>query len=897
MDVNGTRFHLLLGAPDWERCLDCGGALAGRLGEADCDLAWDARHGAIRLRPLLAFHRTPVGGARLRPEDRRGAARDRYGNWFRIDDRGTGIVARSAGAAWAPWWPATPPPQPAPVPGRFGACPAAPTLAPSPHLAGLAITADHYLVAGLVEPAGILVFDLHANGPPRWRLWPAGVPFAPFAIATRPGGGVFVLDRENARLWALDRRLDLPTGLRIPGTAPAFAAAGAEPRATPLLASPNPLAVLAPGAPPTPIDAVAVIALQDGSALLLEAQGADGFAAVWRATNGSLRGPASTAAMTASLAPEAREGFFLVGHDLAVLSDGAVAIATPEGDQAFAFTLGLDADAPTLEPLPDHLPMRLFGGQSLTTTPDGPFYDSGPDGRPVPLVAQRRPRHTESATFVTPIFDGREAGCVWHRLMLDMALPQGAAVKVASVANDDRAALLPAATDADALASLAWGDDEPTPYRRADGPERPFGDAAVAARFPTHETLFQAATGRWLRLRVTLAGDGRATPRLRALRAWYPRFSWTARYLPAVYREDAASASLLDRMLANLEGLLTGIEERIAAAHLLLSARTAPAEALEWLAGFFGVVLDPRWDAHRRRLLLRHAVRLFELRGTARGLSLALHLALDAEVCNATFAESPARPDPIRLVERFRTRRFADVQLGLAGGGAPAAAPVAGRRWRAEDGAAALDVRWRAARGLPPGARYPVLAPTDAMQRGAWERFSRDTLGFVPGGTATGWIDFVARRRGSPAPLPPTLPTTLPDLAPALGAWVLFQQAVAARTPLAHRFTVMLPVGFGVTPDPVRVALAQRIVALERPAHTAFDVRLFWAMFRLGEARLGLDTALGAGSRDAALMPSFVLGRDAVGGAHLAPGHPADLPDRVVLDRDRVADTARLGGP
>jgi len=597
--------------------------------------------------------------------------------------------------------------------------------------------------------------------------------------------------------------------------------------------------------------------------------------------------------MAARLAPEAREGFVLVGHDFALLPEARVAIATPEGDQAFAFALGLDGEAPTLEPLPDHLPMRLFGGRALTTTVDGAFYDSGPTGRPVPLVAQRRPRHAERATFVTPILDGREAGCVWHRLLLDIALPQGAGVTVASVADDDRAALLPEAADAGALAALPWRD-EPTPYRRADGPERPFGDQAAAARQPTHETLFQAATGRWLRLRVTLAGDGRATPRLRALRAWYPRFSWSARYLPAVYREDPVSASLLERMLANLEGLLTGIEERIAAADLLLAARTAPAEALEWLAGFFGVLLDPRWDVARRRLFLRHAVRLFELRGTARGLSLALHLALDATVCEATFAEPPARPDPIRLVERFRTRRFADVQLGLVGaGGVPNAAPVVGARWRAADGATALHARWQAATGLPPGSFYPPLPPAAAGQRTAWERFSRATLGFVPGGTEAAWAAFLARRRAPPAPLP----TTLPELPAALSAWVLFQQAVVARDPLAHRFTVMLPVGFGATPDPVRVALAQRVVALERPAHTAFEVRLFWAMFRIGEARLGLDTALGAGSRDAALQPSFVVGRDAVGGAHLAPGHPADLPDRIVLGRDRVADTAMLGGP
>jgi hypothetical protein len=68
-------------------------------------------------------------------------------------------------------------------------------------------------------------------------------------------------------------------------------------------------------------------------------------------------------------------------------------------------------------------------------------------------------------------------------------------------------------------------------------------------------------------------------------------------------------------------------------------------------------------------------------------------------------------------------------------------------------------------------------------------------------------------------------------------------------------------------------------------------------VLRIGEARLGFDTLLGEGSRAPALMPSVVLGRDALGAAHLAPGHPYNLPDRIILGRDRVAETATLGGP
>ncbi|RYY32206.1 MAG: hypothetical protein EOP59_19575, partial [Sphingomonadales bacterium] len=330
--------------------------------------------------------------------------------------------------------------------------------------------------------------------------------------------------------------------------------------------------------------------------------------------------------------------------------------------------------------------MRRFGGKALVAAGIGVYYDFGE--RWLPLIAQPNPRYELAATRDTRIFDGREPQCVWHRLMLDACLPPGTGVEVSSRAADDEGD----------LKNSVW-QNEPPLHRRARGSELPFTPTPASANRGTFELLLQNARGRFLQLRLRITGDGRHTPRLRALRLYYPRFSYLERYLPAVYREDAASASFLDRFLANFEGTNTSIEDRIAAVQMLFDVRSAPADALAWLASWFGVALDPAWDEARRRLFIAHAMEFFQWRGTVRGLKMALRLAFeenaDARIFDPPGAECHCA-DRFRIVEKFLTRRTSAVELGdpseLAS--RPKLAVATGR-WKPTDGADALHARYR----------------------------------------------------------------------------------------------------------------------------------------------------------------------------------------------------------
>ncbi|HEY3493717.1 MAG TPA: phage tail protein [Polyangiaceae bacterium] len=907
MDVNGTRFHLLLGEDDWKRCVD------------RSDVEYDERAQEQTLRALTFRF---VAGATDQPprlEQRRGAARDRYGNWYCIAEDERTLRVKSTGTrSVSDFWPV---PAEARAPagdGRFG--PAAKVAAKAPpRLAGVAVTTHHYLVVGCLEPVGFLIFDLYAGGAPVVFEWPvsdASLAMTPFDLAPAPDGGVYVLDRERGRYWILDARFRVAgagQAERAPARRDAFQPLGggmreSEARSFPLGVDVGAVPVEGAGG------AIGIEVLPDATVLVLD-RGSGGRVLCFR--GGVPFGPPVKLEL-GLLFPGVDFSPPLVPHDFAYVEADAedgrprLYVATSDGNQALAFAVSVTDGGLRLEPIEQYFPMRLFTGKALVAAsgrspvekaqapcsePEaGIFYDH--PGGFIPLVRQQRPRFVERGALETPVFDGREPDCVWHRLVLDGRIPEGANVQVLSRA----------ANDPSELANLAFLP-EPLPYRRGLGAELPYLSREAVGDLESFELLFQRARGRYLQLRLELSGNGRVTPRLRALRAWYPRFSYLEQYLPAAYREEPDSASFLERFLANPEGTLTGIEDRIAAVQTLFDVRSAPSDALEWLAGWFGVALDPAWEDERRRLFIRHAMDFFQYRGTIQGLTMALRLALDRCADESIFTD----PDPgraaVRVVERYRARFVPGVFSGDTSDGAGIAFVAPERRWLPAQGAQELDRRYREAMngaGQAGQAAYPIRAPSGDALAAAWSRFSLETLGFVPAASeadARAWLEFLASRYPGVAELNAAyltsftelsrvaLPAELPRVGAALRDWYQFETIVLPMRATAHRFRVLVPTSFGADRDRDRAArleLAARIIELEKPAHTAFDVRFYYAMFRVGEARLGFDSLIDLGGRAPELMAPFVLGPGYLSEGYLAAHAPGDARDRSVLGRERL---------
>ena len=911
MDANGSRYHALVTRDDWTL-----------RAHPDAHWAWlpdDGAHaaalGQLVLKPLLFEFKASSAAALPEPTSRAGGVFDAYGNLYSLNAEGTAIRIWSSGSGTlTDFWPLPAPDAADAEPGAFGPClPAAPAVPLV--MDALTVTTGHYLVVASIAAGGLLIFDLHGGGPPLPQPWPA-MP-VPQALLALDDGGVALFSAGMLHRLGPDLRPCVP---RV---------------ASPSAFSPDPAPEPPPPEPPCQLtlgaDATACAALPAGHFLVLRVKMDGLYLSVidWSGTESGSVGPLEEQIeqATADQQPTVLSLRTLAVEWPANAANAAdsgfnVLVLAISGDQAFRFKASQsDAGGWSFDLQRDFIPLRryqagglasLAAGQVLHRFPSARAFYAGAD-RWLPLLTLPRPRCEREGELLGPVWDSATPACVWHRVALDARRPPGSRLLLQSRAADTP----------EGLALQPWRS-EPDLLPHPAGSELPWREPPLGAckEFQTLTCLLQAATGRYLQLRLQASGDGQQSPGLASLRAWYPRFSYLQHYLPAVYRADPASAEFSGRFLALFEGELTRWEDRIAAAQLLLDARTAPRDTLEWLANWLALSFDGSNGPVRRRALLRHAAGMHARRGTVPGMLLAATLAWEPDDVDA----EPFLAAPEALPERVHGLRLQEL-FGLA-------PPLAASAWRPAQGRAALLARLagdesllgdliklQQALGFLPRAaqeeaalmaswRLADLPEDEPRPRDeAFDTYLEATQPCAP--LRQRWQDYLARRwrrisllnaawgtawRGFeriPSPL------SLPAGSVALADWWRFEAQIVRALGPAHRFRVVLPLPTDTAQldfDELarRRAAVERAVARDKPAHTVAEIRFGFELFRVGEARLGHDTRLEHGLlrrpelaalTSESIWPPLVLGERDLGGGQLTHPRPLPPPDRVGLDR------------
>ena len=170
--------------------------------------------------------------------------------------------------------------------------------------------------------------------------------------------------------------------------------------------------------------------------------------------------------------------------------------------------------------------------------------------------------------LLTGPLDSGVPRCRWHRLRIDADVPRGTSLEV-SVSTSEAAAPSPqGGVNAAPWAAFAGGVPHPDDWQ------------TIAA--PATDMLIRQPAGRYLFVRVRLAGDGSASPMVRRLRLDLPRAT-SADLLPVVYREDADAADFAERFLGLFDATLNEVDEAVTRAPALLDVAGVPDALLPWV--------------------------------------------------------------------------------------------------------------------------------------------------------------------------------------------------------------------------------------------------------------------------------------------------------------------------
>lgn len=228
------------------------------------------------------------------------------------------------------------------------------------------------------------------------------------------------------------------------------------------------------------------------------------------------------------------------------------------------------------------------------------------------------PTFPMQGTFLSNELDSHIYRCPWHRVLLCADIPAGTQVRVDTFTSESA---------------------KPTTEVQNLPPERwAIGILDSQMGEGEWDCLVLSPPGRYLWLRLTLLGDGTATPSVQWSRVYFPRAS-SLQYLPATFSADPQSRDFLDRFLSIFDTMVASLSDQITMVARLFDPRATPAGAtkpgevdfLTWLAGWLGLTLERQWPVDKRRELVQQAYRLYQLRGTPEGLRLHLKLFLGVE--------------------------------------------------------------------------------------------------------------------------------------------------------------------------------------------------------------------------------------------------------------------------
>lgn len=277
-----------------------------------------------------------------------------------------------------------------------------------------------------------------------------------------------------------------------------------------------------------------------------------------------------------------------------------------------------------------------YDGSGIALAPDGRIAYWSSQGLRHAWAARRQ--YVKQGLLFGFALDSGHDQCQWGRLLIEACVPPGTTLKFWAFTRDeldyqDPVAHTPPVGTALAdftaipepgrtplLSSHEWAqaDEQGAATLYRDNSQRPL-TLAPEDGMQWFDAPVMAPPGRYLWLVLSLTGTRHKTPRVRTVRAEYPGHP-LLRHLPRTLWNELPARDFLYRYLMPIAAMLDEWEGVSAQRHRLLDPRITPGDALPWLAGFVGLVMDPCWPEAVQRRMVQEAAMLCRTRGTVASL-------------------------------------------------------------------------------------------------------------------------------------------------------------------------------------------------------------------------------------------------------------------------------------
>ena len=216
--------------------------------------------------------------------------------------------------------------------------------------------------------------------------------------------------------------------------------------------------------------------------------------------------------------------------------------------------------------------------------------------------------------FISGLYDGRERGCIWHRMAVE-GLSRASVPMTFRFYASDEPFLWEDGTARDIKTLIGLPGEEMSIEEKL----RLFEPCLCLETQGASSILLHQVSGRYMWFTVSAYCPPGETAGFDSGIIYFPKETWI-NYLPEIYSQDLDNDSFLERYLSIFQTLYDELGRKIDTFPLLLDANAADLPMLCQLAGWLGIGCIGLWNEEQLRYLVANAHSLYRKRGTREGI-------------------------------------------------------------------------------------------------------------------------------------------------------------------------------------------------------------------------------------------------------------------------------------